>query len=363
LKKKILFISPFFGKNGADTVLFNLITHLDREKFDIALVTRHDGPLLPKLGGKVPVFTFNPEELINMKRVNRLVYQLNKRYQSYTWYINTISLPNFVECATYLEIPFFLHIHEMDIYLEQLDQEDISSIIKYPKLIVSCSEATANIFRLLGRKKDIEVCYSNIDSKKIKLHPQKTTKLREELGIRPDDFLWSMSGRDDLNKDPVIFVEFAYEILKQHQGAHFCWIGGLYVSGFSAYARAKAKHLGISDKISWLGFLEDDYYDYLNMADGFVLTSSSESFSLVTLEAMELGKPAITFDSGGVREIISPVNGKVVEDRTPQALAQAALEVMNHREKFNKQEIIESTLRFDISNQIGKWEKLMLDYL
>jgi glycosyltransferase involved in cell wall biosynthesis len=363
LKKKILFVSPFFGKNGAETVLFNLMSHINRDRFDIALATRHNAPLLSMLDKSIPVFTFNPETLTNMKTVNNLLNTMYSKFGSYVWYLNTISQLHLIQSARFLKIPFILHIHEMEVFLNLLDKSDVKSIINYPRLIITCSKSTSEVYRILGREKDMEVCYSNVDLKKIKTDKKRISQIRMELGVQPKDFLWVMSGRDDLNKDPVMFVDFAHELLKRNSDVHFCWIGGIYVSGYSIFAKAKAEYLGVDNRISWLGFLDQDYFDYVNAANGFVLTSYSDSFPLVAIEAQALGKPVVAFDSGGVKELVNHDTGRIVPNRTPQSLAEAAAEVIETRRKFSERKIRKNARQYDVTKQVRKWEKVLLNYL
>ena len=74
-----------------------------------------------------------------------------------------------------------------------------------------------------------------------------------------------------------------------------------------AIAMDRAKSLGISDKVSFLG--KHSYVDeLLASADLFLLPSSSESFGLAALEAMAAGTPVVASNVGGLGEVV--VDGK-----------------------------------------------------
>jgi glycosyltransferase involved in cell wall biosynthesis len=63
----------------------------------------------------------------------------------------------------------------------------------------------------------------------------------------------------------------------------------------------------------------------------FVCPSRTESFGLVTLEAMTAGKPIVAFDVGGLSEIVqSGVNGILVKPYDTDELAQAMLKLLDN---------------------------------
>lgn len=63
-----------------------------------------------------------------------------------------------------------------------------------------------------------------------------------------------------------------------------------------------AEELGISDKINFLGFLENPF-EFIAKADVFAMASLYEGMPCVLLEAMALGMPTIFTDVSGVRDV------------------------------------------------------------
>jgi N-acetyl-alpha-D-glucosaminyl L-malate synthase BshA len=64
-----------------------------------------------------------------------------------------------------------------------------------------------------------------------------------------------------------------------------------------------AKELGVLDRVRFVGVV-DQVATLLNVADLFLLPSSTESFGLVALEAMASGVPVIASDTGGIPEVV-----------------------------------------------------------
>jgi glycosyltransferase involved in cell wall biosynthesis len=84
-----------------------------------------------------------------------------------------------------------------------------------------------------------------------------------------------------------------------------------------------SERLNVTPMIHFLGFL-DDTPKFLSQLDIFLLCSSSEGFSIATIEAMATGLPVIATRCGGPEEIItSGINGILVENNNPKVIAEA----------------------------------------
>jgi glycosyltransferase involved in cell wall biosynthesis len=81
--------------------------------------------------------------------------------------------------------------------------------------------------------------------------------------------------------------------------------------------------LGLRAHVTFHGF-SDDVTPYLDAADLFVLSSTSEGIALTLLEAMAAGLPVVATDVGGNREVVQDgMTGFLVPARDPAALARA----------------------------------------
>jgi glycosyltransferase involved in cell wall biosynthesis len=102
-----------------------------------------------------------------------------------------------------------------------------------------------------------------------------------------------------------------------------------------------ASSLGLDKNIKFLGF--QDIKTILPRLGLLVLTSISEAFPLVLLEAFASGLPALTTDVGACREIIEGSSdedralgtaGAVVPIASPEATAEAALELLTNETRW-----------------------------
>ena len=75
----------------------------------------------------------------------------------------------------------------------------------------------------------------------------------------------------------------------------------------------------------------DDYLgDAYGAMDCFSLSSSTEGFALVLLEAMMLGKPVVTTNVGGAPELIRHRQTGVLVDATPESIAGAIADIATY---------------------------------
>jgi glycosyltransferase involved in cell wall biosynthesis len=82
----------------------------------------------------------------------------------------------------------------------------------------------------------------------------------------------------------------------------------------------------------------------LQKSDVFVFSSISETFGVSPLEALFVGIPVITTQSGGINEFINSQNGVIVPIKDFNALAENILKVMNKELQFDNELISKETI-------------------
>ncbi|CDM65086.1 glycosyltransferase family 4 protein [Pyrinomonas methylaliphatogenes] len=364
----IVFFSPYFGRTGSEVALYNIINHLTDWPGELVVVSGEEGDLLNELPQGIKRHVRTPRrsylKLYNkifkhLTGLDRFLMSVARKYRNYIWYINTIVQPDVLRHAQLLRIPCILHCHELEKVFFSLSEEDMCRLIGYPRLIIACSRAVEERLRTLGRSSNLEVLYESIDVGKIRYSVERSNSLKKELGIDDDTFVWAMAGTIDPNKNAVLFVDLAHEVASKGWKVHFLWIGDSR-TGYKMFVKNRAEKLGV--KISWVGSRSHDYYDYLNVADGFVLTSNADSFPLVMLEAAALSKPIVAFNSGGVREFVKPGMGLIVDSWNVNDLVDAMLEVMTGKVKIDKVVLRKQAERFDVSVQVELWRRTVTRY-
>lgn len=90
-----------------------------------------------------------------------------------------------------------------------------------------------------------------------------------------------------------------------------------------------AGQVGVEDRVRFLGRKpQAELPFYYSAAEVSLLASAREGWPNVLLESMACGTPAVASDVGGVGEIITaPEAGRIMSERTPEALAAAVREL------------------------------------
>lgn len=101
---------------------------------------------------------------------------------------------------------------------------------------------------------------------------------------------------------------------------------------------------------------------YLN-SSLFVMTSYTESFGLVLIEAMSYGIPCLAFDSAeGAREIISNnYNGFLIKNRNEHEMASKILELLDNKKELKRlsSNALKTSLKYTKESVMEKWENIL----
>lgn len=126
--------------------------------------------------------------------------------------------------------------------------------------------------------------------------------------------------------------------------------------------REQIKEHNLENNVFFVGY-KKDISTYLKSSDIFVLTSRSEGFGLVTLEAKMAGIPVVGFSCKGITSeiITSNINGFIVEDNNIDEMKGKITKLLNDpnlRKKFSKNTILYNE-EFDSTKIKSEWLKLI----
>ncbi|MGE0492610.1 MAG: glycosyltransferase family 4 protein [Vulcanimicrobiota bacterium] len=115
----------------------------------------------------------------------------------------------------------------------------------------------------------------------------------------------------------------------------------------------QARSLGV--EVLFLGFVEDPLA-VISALEVVVVPSHRETFSLVCLEAMALGKPLVAAATGGIPEVVGQAC-RLYAPGQPEALLEAMLEVLADPAKFSAGARQQAGL-FSLTSMIDGYEEL-----
>jgi len=183
------------------------------------------------------------------------------------------------------------------------------------------------------------------------------TPLRVRLGI-PDKPIALYAGRLSGEKHVDVFVRAMPAVLAKCD-VHFV-IGG---NGREKAALQEAvAELGISDRVTFPGFLEDPEFPLLyRMGSIFVMPSICELQSITTLEAMASGLPVVAANKYALPELVKPnENGFLFEPGDSETLAQHLITMFqdNAKREAMGQESLRIVSAHSIEASLSNYEAL-----
>jgi glycosyltransferase involved in cell wall biosynthesis len=119
---------------------------------------------------------------------------------------------------------------------------------------------------------------------------------------------------------------------------------------------ALARDLGVAGRVTFLGVMNrDEVVVAMSRADGFVLPSLFETFGVVVIEALALGKPVVATRCGGPEAILRAEDGLIVPAGDVGALAEAMERLRANHPQYDPEEIRASCVaRFGEQAVVGR---------
>ena len=158
-------------------------------------------------------------------------------------------------------------------------------------------------FDLLPRDR-FEVIYNAVDLSRVKTDEQRTIEFRKRYCIPPERAIVAQVSWIIPEKGIDDFLETARLVVACNPNVQFVMIGdGAYLESY----KKAANEMGLGDRITWTGLVEDPFGEGVFDAADIVCQFSrwEEVFGWMIAEAMAHGKPVVATRVGGIPELIS----------------------------------------------------------
>ena len=121
-----------------------------------------------------------------------------------------------------------------------------------------------------------------------------------------------------------------------------------------------AKELGVESQVIFLGKLSrQQVKEEMALSNAFVLSSEYETFGVVRVEALALGKPVIATKCGGPESIVVPEVGYLISKNSEKEMIDSLLKLYQNWNKFNSLQIRQYCLEnFSEKAVVGKLTKI-----
>ena len=304
------------GPGGAETVFVNLATKLDPLKFVSVAAIFGPGWVCDTLRkhGIEPLFVhsrggFNVRYLQELMRIVR-VHKIDL-IQSHLLGSSLYSSVAGLMCG----VPVVASIHgfvdasanERLMWLKS----QLVSVGSNKIVFVSDRLRKHGVSQLGFTSKKSTTIYNGVDTSVFQ--PKEDDSIRKELGIGPEHVVIGAVGNIRPAKGYALFLKAARLIHDQHPECRFVIAGQGSGPLYEELLKLRDA-LGLQEVFFFIGFRGDPAQVYNNL-DIFVLPSTSEGFSLSTIEAAACGLPVVVTRSGGPEEIVTNggIQGAVVD--------------------------------------------------
>lgn len=366
---KLLFISHDAHKGGAQAALLSTLEWFkEHTSLSIKILCLEGGALLSRFEALADTIVLN--ELGGSLEGNK--DELTERLLDFCgWepdliYGNTVVAGKAYQWLHTLGVPILTHVYELEMSIQRYAAEWMGDVLKYSTQYITPSQAVKDnlVKNHAVDSSKITVVYGAVSNEPLHQYESDKEKIRErkKLGLDARKILVVGCGLGmPFRKGADLFIKLGDILL--HSGRtdfHFYWVGGFedsesdLLNGIWADHRAKLAKNNLGDFVTFLGYKEN-FKDYFQAADIFVLPSREDPLPLVAIEAAKCGLPLVCFaGAGGTPDLVGDDAGFVVPFEDTEAMAEKILKLMDDlglrtamgkraREKFLSQFTVERT--------------------
>ena len=303
--KRVLHIIDSLHLGGAQEVVLNLAT-CGSKRFHHEVATMHGRGIywnrLKQVG--VKVHSLSPHKFVPLYLASipwRLVADRPDILHCHLIPSNIIAKP----LGALLGVPVIInHDHTNDTrraesrFLLALDR--FSN--RFAKHIVAVSASCRDflITREFIPEKDVTLVPNAIDLQRFSPSAVRREEARVALGLPPSVRVIAGVGRLNPQKNFSLFLDIASQLTARFSDLHFLLAGD---GPEEKMLREKAATLGLSDRVTFSGYVADTRQVYL-AADVLLMPSRYEGLPMTLLEAMAMGLPVVASQLDGIAEVI-----------------------------------------------------------
>ncbi|MBR2674008.1 MAG: glycosyltransferase [Mogibacterium sp.] len=312
--KKVLFLIHDLGQGGAEKVLVNLVNHMDRDKFDITVMTLFDcGENRELLSPHIRCRSFCKKmfrgnshlmKLLTPRMLHRMI--VKEHYDIEVAYLEGPSARVISGCEdSETKLISWIHIVQGSKKKAAASFRSVKEAEKcYQRFdrVVCVSEAVKEDFAaLLPLKDEPLVIYNTNDTDRIKALAEET--VTEEIF---DDGIPCLLAVGKLlpSKGFHRIIRILRWLLDNGLDAKLILLGD---GAMRCELERLSEEMGVRDRVNFLGY-QTNPYKYMKMCNLLVCASYAEGFSTAATEAMILGLPVCTVDVAGMRELLGEDN-------------------------------------------------------
>lgn len=352
MREKILYLHASAELYGADYVLLELVTRLNKSKYEPIVLLPFRGPLYEKMLGlgvdvRILDFAVLRRQYFTPKGIIEFAYrlfvstwkilQLVRKERVAIIHTNTIAVFGGAFAAKLAGKPHVWQVMEIIVSPKALWKVSSWIVGAFSDRIAAISNAARDhlVLGYAGVAAKVKTVYHGVDS--AVYHPLiDPAPIKKEFGLADGVPVIGMAARISPWKGQDCFLRAAAQVLQQFPKARFFVVGDVFPGNEKHRDEMMAliDELGIRDSVITPGF-RSDLPQVMAAFDVFVLPSTlPEPNATVLLAAMGMGKPVIATATGGTLEtVIDRETGILVSPGQPDYMANAIVELLQDPQK------------------------------
>jgi len=202
-----------------------------------------------------------------------------------------------------------------------------------------------------------QMIYNGVDVSRVKCDPQRAIDFRRRYSIPLDRSIVTQVSWVIPEKGIIDFLETAHLVCRRNRDVQFVVVGeGEYRQEYMK----RASEMGIEDRVTWTGMVEDPFGEGVFEAADIVCQFSrwEEVFGWMIAEAMAYGKPVVATRVGGIPEVVQDQeSGYLVERGDVEIMANRVLTLLNDaslRERMGNKGKNIVREKFDLRSNVAK---------
>lgn len=345
-KTNILFVLPNFDTGGSEKLVFDIIKHIDKSKFNPVLCVFFSGAYEEEfLKLNIPFYIVHPEGKRRSK-IQRVRF-LNKIIRDHKIQVvnthHTSSLLQGLLSYKFFNRSKLIHAEHTRLNFDPNVTLPILFIqkifMKFVDVALGISQGVCDCFEndLKVKKEKIHKILNGVDIDKFQFGREEEKKLRGEyrnkLGINEHNIVIGMCANFRKQKNHPVLIKACDLLIKQGTMDFKVVLCGTGPEQEDVQAVVKEKKL--ENRILFLG-ARLDIPELMNCFDIYCLPSFFEGLPFSILEAMAAGLPVVATDVEGNSEVVKhEETGLLVESDNSDELAEA-LKRLIQDEDFRK---------------------------
>lgn len=378
--KTILYLHAGAEMYGADKILLQLVTGLDKKRFRPIVVLPNDGVLREKLLANgvetyivpYPILRrkyFTPKGIFSYvshykKACKNIIDLLHEnKIKIDIIHVNTMAVLEGIYLKKKLNAKLYWHVHEIILSPKPVAEVLKHLVGRYSDEIIAVSTAVKNNLNYSNNvSSKIRVIYNGIDSNKF--NPDVDYQyLLNEWKIPSDSIRVGMIGRVNGWKGQDDFLDAAVPLLKKYSNLYLFIVGSAFEGQEWRVEKLKKR---IQEEINNNRIIYSEYRSdnaaVENMFNILVLPSTSpDPLPTVVLEAMGCGKAIVGYRHGGVKEmVVDKWNGLLATPKSTDDLRQKIDDVISNAKykKMGENSRNRQVQYFSLQTFIGNFQKL-----